>query len=144
MAETRPGKTRSAFTVLSHTADTGLRVRGADTAELLNNLLLGIRTLLGAQAPDSECETASFTVDCTDKELFYCAFANELIYLIMEKQFAPASLAVSMKGGVCRTVVCGRHMPQGAAKREIKAALLHRLRACAAEDGLLLEIYFDV
>ena len=131
------------FTILSHTADTGLRVYGKDAGELLQNLVRGLMVLLGVPAGGG-AEKESFVLACSDAQLFYSGVANEIIYRVMTKKFAPSAVIASFSGDSCRVTLYGEYREPGAACREVKAAVLHDLREIPVEDGLLLEIYFDV
>lgn len=128
---------------LSHTADVGLRARGATPAELFSCLAVGMFGLIGPR-PETRDRRRTVTVESLDAESLIVDWLSELLYLhettgevydhCTITRWAPTKLEAVVEGGP----------PAGSPLRSIKAVTYHGLRLQEEPGGWLAEVYFDI
>jgi SHS2 domain-containing protein len=132
------------FTVVEHTADWALRVRGNDLRHLLLSAAWGMNSLLVADLtairPVAE---RHLDVEAFDVESLLVEWLSELAYLAERDGFiacefdlqtvAPEGLVARLRGGTAPML-----------QKHIKAVTYHNLAVVATETGLEATVVFDV
>jgi SHS2 domain-containing protein len=136
----------SSFEILEHTADVGLRGRGARLEEAFAGVAEGLASLLGAWIP-GEGEEQRVRVEGRDLESLLAAWVDELLYLhethdIVFGGFVVRRLDDRALEAQVRTAPRGDRELEGVG---VKAATYHRLEVGREEDGSwFARIYLDV
>ena len=136
----------SGFLELPHTADWAVRVWAADLPALFAAAAKGMNALSGVRLADGPRVPRRFEAQSPDAESLLVAFLTELVYaaeqenlafdrfdLETEQHVGLYSIHAKMEGG-----------PMEAIEKPIKAVTFHNLQIVSVEDGLEVEIVFDV
>ena len=131
--------------VLEHTADIGLRVRGATVEELFEAAGEGLATLQGAWFP-GEGQEETVTVRATDRPALLVAWLDELLFIHESRDAVFGGFDVHSVG---ERELDARVRLAARGDRElesvgVKAATYHRLRLEREPDGWVAEVYLDV
>lgn len=138
---------RMPYRVLSHTADTGIEATGDSLGSLIEELAIGMFSLVAIVEPSAaerwttvriESPTPEDLVVDTLSELVYLAEIEDLVFCAVRIDLSHGASAVTMEaGGVPIAAV----EPSGP---PIKAVTYHRLVVEEREDGWYGRVYFDV
>ena len=133
------------FELLEHTADVGIRARGATLEEAFEQATLGLAEVQGAPAPGPG-ETVMVEVSAADPGGLLVDWLNEVLWLAETRQAALGGVRVERVGnGTARgsvTLSEGGPAPDGTF---VKAVTYHRLRVEPDPGGgWLAEVYLDV
>jgi SHS2 domain-containing protein len=133
------------FELLEHTADVGIRARGASLEEAFEQATLGLAEVLGALAPGPG-ETVAVEVSAPDPGGLLVDWLNEVLWLREVRQAWLAGVRVDRVGDGTAvgsaTFSSGDPAPDGTF---VKAVTYHRLQVEPdPEGGWLLEVYLDV
>jgi SHS2 domain-containing protein len=135
------------FEILEHTADIGLRVRGATLADLFVNAALGLQSL--ALDMDQVEPSIPYPIDVTaeDLEALLVNWLNEIIYVLDGMHVALSRLYIfeisetHVKGGGWgEPRYPQRHPP----RLVVKAATYHQLKIDREPEGWTAEVFFDI
>jgi SHS2 domain-containing protein len=142
---TAPPRVEARFELLEHTADVGIRARGATLEEAFEQATLGLAEVQGALAPGPG-EAAAVEVSAADPGGLLVDWLNEVLWLAETRQAALAGVRVErVGGGAARGSVVlssGGPAPDGTF---VKAVTYHRLRVEPDPGGgWLVEVYLDV
>ncbi|HBY97593.1 MAG: archease [Ardenticatenaceae bacterium] len=128
---------------LSHTAEVGLRVRGAAPAALFACAAIGMFGLIGGR-PGNRDRRRLVTVESLDAESLLVDWLSELLYLhettgevydhCEVTTWLPTRLEAVIEGGRLA----------GQPLRAIKAVTYHGLRLYEAGGAWVAEVYFDI
>ncbi len=132
-----------AITIVEHTADWAVRVRGDDLAELFRHAALGMaRLLAGDVSAVPLIERRDLALESYDAEgllvewlgeLAYWAERDGLVFPVVElDELTPTTLRGAARGG------------PAALQKHIKAVTYHNLAIRPYEGGLEVTIVFDV
>ena len=137
-----------AYEDLAHTADVGLRVRGATAEEALGRLALAFGTLVTGGAPVEGAREERVEVaggpGLTGSAV---AFLRELLFRLATRGELPVELEVERvdAAGAVATVSFGRHDPERHAEgADVKAVTWHAARLEPEGDGFVAQIVLDV
>ena len=139
---------------LDHTADVGIRIRGASPGEFLCEALRGVNLILVGETTWEEIrevDIVEISLSAQDPETLLVDFLNEVIFLFDSRRLLFRKLqleAVELSGPRCvlRGVLSGepfdpqRHELQ----TEIKAATFHDLVVRNERGGLSADVVFDL
>lgn len=141
-----PQALNAPFTVVEHTADWSLHIRGHDLAELLIHAAEGMAYLLVGDLAAVPLEVQrQIEVTGYDAESLLVEWLSELAYLAEREQLVftqftlleltqqPAALVAEVRGG--RVTDMQKH---------IKAVTYHDLAITETENGLEVTVVFDV
>lgn len=141
-----PQALNAPFTVVEHTADWSLHIRGHDLAELLIHAAEGMAYLLVGDLAAVPLEVQrQIEVTGYDAESLLVEWLSELAYLAEREQLVftqftlleltqqPAALVAEVRGG--RVTDMHKH---------IKAVTYHDLAITETENGLEVTVVFDV
>ncbi|HET6751334.1 MAG TPA: archease [Actinomycetes bacterium] len=136
------------FELLAHTADVGVRARGATLEEVFEQATLGLAEVLGALArggpPDGE--RVAVEVTAGDHGALLVDWLNEVLWLHEARQHA-AVVAVrvdQVTGDRAAGSVTFSTTGPPADGTSVKAATYHQLRVARDGGGWLAEVYLDV
>ena len=133
------------FELLEHTADVGLRARGATLEEAFEQATLGLAEVLGAHRP-GRGDTVAVEVTAGDPGALLVDWLNEVLWLHETRGHAAiAAVRVEGVGGdrAAGSVTFSSTGPP-ADGTFVKAVTYHRLRVGRDADGWLAEVYLDV
>lgn len=145
MSTTPPAGVGAGFELLEHTADIGIRARGATLEEAFEQAALGLAEVQGSLAPGPG-DPVPVEVSAADPGGLLVDWLNEVLWLTETRQAALAGVRVGRVGdGAARGSVLlssGGQAPDGTL---VKAVTYHRLRVEPDPDGgWLVEVYLDV
>jgi SHS2 domain-containing protein len=137
------------FELLAHTADVGVRARGATLEEVFEQATLALAEVLGALAPGREPpggERVAVEVTAGDHGALLVDWLNEVLWLHEARQHA-AVVAVrvdQVTGDRAAGGVTFSTTGPPAEGTSVKAATYHQLRVGRDGGGWLAEVYLDV
>jgi SHS2 domain-containing protein len=142
------------FELLEHTADVGIRARGATLEEAFEQATLGLAEVLGALAPGPG-EAVAVEVSAPDPGGLLVDWLNEVLWLreVGQAWLADVQVARVGDGTAAGSVTFSSEGPAGAdGSRDpapdgtlVKAVTYHRLRVEPdPSGGWLIEVYLDV
>jgi len=133
------------FELLEHTADVGIRARGATLEEAFEQASLGLAEVLGALRPGSG-ERVAVEVSAGDPGALLVDWLNEVLWLHETRGHA-AIAAVRVErvtGDRAAGSVTFSSTDPPADGTFVKAVTYHRLRVGRDAGGWLAEVYLDV
>jgi protein archease len=133
------------FELLEHTADVGVRARGATLEEAFEQAALGLAEVLGARRPGSG-EAVAVEVTAGDTGGLLVDWLNEVLWLHETRGHAAiAEVRVERVGdGRASGSVTFSSTDPPADGTFVKAVTYHRLRVDRDAGGWLAEVYLDV
>jgi SHS2 domain-containing protein len=139
------------FELLEHTADVGIRARGARLEEAFERATLGLAEVLGAHRPGTG-QPVAVAVAAGDLGGLLVDWLNEVLWLREVRQAAVAGVRLDRVAagdpghdGVARGTVVFADDQAGPEGTFVKAATYHRLRvAREPAGGWVVEVYLDV
>jgi len=136
----------SGFTELPHTADWAVRIWAADLPGLLAAAATGMNTLAGVHLSHEPRVSRLFETESPDPESMLVAFLSELVFAAEQENLAfdrfeietaqhtgAYGVRAQMEGGAISVI-----------EQPIKAVTYHNMEIRSVEDGLQVEIVFDV
>jgi len=135
-------QSNSGYREIEHTADWELQAWAPDLVGLLEQAARGMYALSGAQLAREPREPVSFSLPAEDHERLVVSFLSELLWLseqeglgfdVFDLSFANDQLLVRLTGA-----------PIVAQTKEIKAVTYHNLVISRTDQGLQVNIVFDV
>jgi SHS2 domain-containing protein len=147
------------FELLAHTADVGIRARGATLEEAFEQATLGLAEVLGALRPDPsppdgppgrapapDAEAVAVEVGADDHGALLVDWLNEVLWQHELRGHARiAGVRVERVGGDRAAGTVGFSTTGSPADgTSVKAATYHRLRVAREDGGWLAEVYLDV
>jgi SHS2 domain-containing protein len=152
LSTTPPPGVGVGFELLEHTADVGIRARGATLEEAFEQATLGLAEIQGALVPGQRERVAdpgeplAVQVAAADPGGLLVDWLNEVLWLAETREAAVAGVRVDRvgDGGASGSVVLdpGGPAPDGTF---VKAVTYHRLRVEPdPAGGWLVEVYLDV
>jgi SHS2 domain-containing protein len=135
------------FEVFEHTADIGLRVRGADRETVFADAAAGLFSLLVANpAAIDQVQAKTFHVAGRDDDYLLFDWLNELLFTFETERLLLTSFRVEFEEGGLRATCRGepidrrRHVME----HEVKAVTYHGLKLEQTADGWLAEVILDI
>jgi len=133
---------------LGHTADVGVRVRGASAEEALARLALAFGTLVTAgDAPPAESEQRLAVTGGPGLAGVAVAFLRELLFRFATERLLPAEVEVHRvdAGGAEATVAFARYDPERHAEgADPKAVTWHAARLEPEAGGWVAQVVLDI
>jgi SHS2 domain-containing protein len=133
---------------LGHTADVGVRVRGASAEEALARLALALGSLLtGGDAPAAEREEQIAVSGGPELPSVAIAFLRELLFRFATERLLPAEVEVHRLdgSGVRATVAFARYDPDRHAEgADVKAVTWHAARLEPEAGGWVAQVILDI
>lgn len=135
------------FEILEHTADIGIRARGASLAEVFEQAALALEHVVLDPAAVAPREEYPIEACGEDNESLLVNFLSEILYLLDAKRVAFASITVAEPAsGAVRAVASGE--PRDAARHPprviVKGVTYHQLRLEKTPEGWLAEVFLDI
>jgi SHS2 domain-containing protein len=146
LSTTPPAGLGAGFELLEHTADVGIRARGATLEEAFEQATLGLAEVQGAPAPDPGGERVAVQVSAGDPGGLLVDWLNEVLWLAETRQAPVTAVRVVRVGDGTASgwvvLAAGGPGPDGTF---VKAVTYHRLRVEPDPGGgWLAEVYLDV
>ena len=136
------------FEDLGHTADLGVRVRGATADETLARLVLALASLLaGGGEVAAEREERIAVAGGPGLALSAVALLREVLYRFAAGRLLPAACEpISIRPDGAEAIVAfGRHDPERHGEgADVKAVTQHAARFEREGDGWVAQVVFDV
>lgn len=135
------------FEDIGHTADLGIRVRGATAEEALARLALALGAVLGGDGPFTAEREERLLVDGGgDATSAAVAFLRELLWRFASERLFPCACEVTRVDGVRAegTVALSRWDPERSAGADVKAVTWHAARLEPQGDGWVGQVVLDV
>jgi SHS2 domain-containing protein len=144
LSTTPPAGVGAGFELLEHTADVGIRARGATLEEAFEQATRGLAEVQGAPADPGE--RVEVRVSATDLGGLLVDWLNEVLWLAETRRAAVADVRVERVGDGTASgwmmLGSGGLGPEGTF---VKAVTYHRLRVEPDPGGgWLVEVYLDV
>jgi SHS2 domain-containing protein len=140
-------KGRQAWEDLGHTADVGLRVRGASAEEALGRLVLAFATLVTGGAPaDPVREEVLSVAGGPGLAGTAVALLREFLFRLATERLVPVEVEVRAadERGAVAAVLLARHDPTRHAEgADVKAVTWHLARLEREGDGWVAQIVLD-
>jgi SHS2 domain-containing protein len=133
------------FTILSHTADTGIEATADSFSELVAELASGMFALMADVAAPVEAERRDVTVESPTLEDLVVDTLAELLYCLEVDDVFFTDFDVNYEGG--RLTLAARVVPLADVEiigPPIKAVTYHDLVVEEGPDGWFGRVYFDV
>ena len=127
---------------IEHTADWELHIWAPDMPALLEQAARGMFALSHTQLAETPQTALDFEIPYFDCESLLVDFLNELLFLAEEQNLAPEQYQLNL--GRTNLKVSLAAAPILSQAKEIKAVTYHRLQVREAENGLEVNIVFDV
>lgn len=130
-----------------HTADIGLRIRGADLAALLQNAADGLIDLMFDPAAVRPVEERAFVLEEANAEELLVSWLQRIVILLDAEQFLCAEAEVRrVEGGRLEACLRGERLDadRHEVRHAVKAITYHDLAIRKTDDGLMVEIICDV
>ena len=135
------------FEDIGHTADLGLRVRGATPEEALARLALALGAVIGGQGPFApEREERLSVLGGDDATATAVAFLRELLYRFATGRLFPCACEVT-RADASRAegiVAFARWDPERSGGADVKAVTWHAARLEPDGDGWVGQVVLDV
>jgi SHS2 domain-containing protein len=132
---------------LGHTADVGLRVRGATAEEALGRLVLAFASLVTGGAPaDPVREEVLAVPGGPGLAGTAVALLRELLYRLATERLVPLEIEVRSadERGAVAAVLLGRHDPDRHAEgADVKAVTWHAARLEPEGEGWVAQVVLD-
>ncbi|MCC7128868.1 MAG: archease [Anaerolineae bacterium] len=133
---------QTGFREIEHTADRELEVWAPDMAQLLETAARGMNVISGVLTADQVPQSRTIQFQNADPETLLVDFLNELLYFVETERLAFDQFHITETGGIWEARLSGK--PIISQEKEIKAVTFHRLEVRRTEQGLTVNIVFDV
>lgn len=136
----------SGFLELPHTADWAVRVWAADLPALFAAGANAMNALAGVRLTEGPRVSRPFEAEAPDAESLLVAFLSELVYAAEQDNLAfdRFDIETEQHVGLYRIHARLEGAPIEAIEKPIKAVTYHNLEIISVEEGLEVEIVFDV
>lgn len=137
----------TAYEVIEHTADIGIRSFGSTEAEAYENAAAGMFSLIASLEAVDETQESSVEVEAEDRETLLVEWLNELLYIFESKRLLLKRFQVTELG---ETHLKGRAWGEPLdelkheLKMDIKAVTYHMLKVAKSDGHWETEVIFDV
>ena len=133
---------QTGFREIAHTADWELQVWGVDMPSLMENAAEGMYTLSGTRFVSGSPVSRTFEVPFLDRESTLVDFLSELLFLSEQEEIGFDHFDIRLEGDICKIIAFGA--PIASKNKDIKAVTFHNLLVRETENGLSVNIVFDV
>ena len=136
----------SGFVELPHTADWAIRVWAPDLAGIFKEAAIGMNTLAGIRLVEEPRISRTFEGRAADAEALLVDFLSELVFAAEQENLAYDQFNVETEQRTDMYLVRARM--EGAQiveqSKVVKAVTFHNLEIRSLDDGLEVELVFDV
>jgi SHS2 domain-containing protein len=135
------------YELIEHTADIGIRVKGADLKGLFENAALAMFDIIAEKkgVADRRIKKVKIELKADDSEELFINWLNELLSLSSVKDLIFSAFQINkLAEGRLEAVVSGSAAGNYRLNVEIKAATYHALKIAQAGTGWQAEVIFDV
>ena len=132
----------SGYREIAHTADWELEVWAPNLLNLLEQAALGMYHLTGIQPAPGPRTSRQFTLQVIEPETLLIDFLNELLYFAESEDLVFDQLELRVEDNQMHGNLSGAKVIS--MDKEIKAATYHNLNIIETDQGLFVNIVFDV
>ena len=135
------------YELIEHTADVGIRVKGADLQELFVNAALAMFDIIAERkTPETKAlEKITVAQKADDLEELFLNWLNELLSLSATRELIFSDFTFSsLDNNNLHAILCGSSIANYRINTEIKAATYHELKIEKTPSGWQAEVIFDV
>jgi SHS2 domain-containing protein len=132
----------SGFKEIEHTADWELEAWAPDLPSLLEQAARGMYALSDTRLEPGPRQPHSLEIQARDAEGLLVSLLSELLFLAESEGLGFDSFQFSLDGLRLKARLAGA--PIASFDKEIKAVTYHRLKIRETENGLLVNVVFDV
>jgi SHS2 domain-containing protein len=138
------------YELIEHTADVGIRVKGADLKELFKNAALAMFDVMAEEKPRSEhrapsTEKVVIKQSADNLEELFINWLNELLSLSATKELIFSDFKINkLDENNLQALAMGHKISDYKVNTEIKAATYHQLKLEQTKYGWQAEVIFDV
>lgn len=133
---------QTGYREIEHTADRELEVWAPDMAQLLETAAHGMYAVSGARARDAASQSRTITFQAEDPETLLVTFLTELLYILEIEKIVFEEFQIHETDSAWQAKLVGK--PLTSLEKEIKAVTYHKLEVRQSEQGLKVNIVFDV
>ncbi len=130
------------FREIEHTADWQLEAWAPDLAGLLEQAARGMNNLAGVRLKNAPRRTRSLEIDADDAETLLVRFLSELLYIQEPEGLGFDRFDLALRDYCLAARLSGA--PLASVGKEIKAVTYHNLEIRRDQQGLTVNIVFDV
>jgi SHS2 domain-containing protein len=127
---------------IEHTADWELEVWALDLPGLFEQAARGMYALAGLRLKQKPCVSRSLEISAEDAESLLVSFLSELLHFIEQEGLAFNRFIIKSDKVKLHAVLYGGLVEN--VDKEIKAVTFHNLQVNQTENGLQVNIVFDV
>ncbi len=132
------------FEIIEHTADVGIRARGATLEEVFEQTTLGLIDILGVWRP-GEGHEIEISLEGRDHGGLLVDWLNEVLYVQESRDAVFTAVAVAeVSDDRVRGVVGVADRREPVEGTAVKAATFHRLEVRPDDDDWVATVYVDV
>jgi SHS2 domain-containing protein len=135
------------YELFEHTADLGLRVRGADLDGLFRDAADGLFAIIVEEVPPvAGAERLTFRVEGTRRDHLLFDWLNELLYVFDTRHLLLRDFEVSVADDGLSASAAAQPLDERrhATLHEVKAITYHGLTVTRTPDGWLAEVILDI
>lgn len=135
------------FTIVPHTSEIGIEVRGRDLKTLFHNAALGLLSVFDKRGKVKAKEQITVRVRSSSAESLLVHWLSELVYIVQTHRWVFAKIEFSKVSESSLTATLhGEPLREGAHQlgREVKAVTFHRLSISREHDALKANVILDV
>lgn len=135
----------SGYEILEHTADVGVRARGATLEETFENAIAGLADIMGIVA-DGDGRAVPMEVQADDLGGLLVELLGEVLYLheVHGGRLAGARVTTVGDGRVRASISLAPDDGAGPDGTDVKAITYHQLAVERSGDGWVAQVYVDV
>lgn len=133
---------QAGYREIEHTADRELEVWALDMALLMETAARGMYAIGGARTGNAAAQPRTITLQAEDPETLLATFLTELLYILETERIVFEEFQISETAGAWQARLEGK--PLVSLEKEIKAVTYHQLEVRRTEQGLKVNIVFDV
>lgn len=132
----------SGYRERAHTADWELEVWAPDYEALFEQAARGMFAICGAQSKPGAPQLRRLTIEAVDYESLLVSFLQELLYLAEMESLLVESYNLQVDSNTLQANLVSAAL--AGLEKEIKAVTYHNLQIISTQDGLQVNIVFDV
>jgi SHS2 domain-containing protein len=133
------------YELIEHTADVGIRVKGADLSELFKNAALAMFDIMAERVGSGPSRQAIIIQEAYNVEELFINWLNELLSLSSAKEILFSDFQIdSIDNQNLKIIALGSDSSNYKFNTEIKAATYQELKVEKTSSGWQAQVIFDV
>ena len=133
------------YELIEHTADIGIRVKGADLKELFKNAALAMFDIIAEKKASGPTKQERIEQQAESLDELFINWLNELLYSSATKELIFSDFQIDkLNERSLQAVAFGSHISNYSINTEVKAATYHELKIEKISSGWQAQLIFDV